>query len=287
MPIDVPALVAESLPAHPLKPQPRVWVTRASQDAAPWVQGLNDLGLDAQSLPLMAIGPVADGREIHLAWQQLAHHPVNYHAVMFVSANAVRYFFQAGPQPSPPWLVVRAWVTGAGSQAALRAAGVPDACIDAPAADAPQWDSEALWAVVAAQAQPGRRVLIVRGADAQGHVAGRDWLSRQLQAAGVAVDPVAAYQRQTPVFSPGQRAAAAQAASDGSVWLFSNSEAIGHLTTALPAQDWSQALAVATHPRIAQHARLAGWGHVAIAQPSLLAVASSVKSMHASRTPRA
>jgi len=284
------------MPAQTLNPLPRVWVTRTSQDAAAWVQGLHDLGLDAQSLPLMAIGPVADGGGVQKAWQQLAQNHSNahanhhaqlqacYHAVMFVSANAVRYFFQAGPQPTPPWRPVRAWVTGAGSQAALREAGVPDAWIDVPAADAPQWDSEALWAVVAAQVQPGRRVLIVRGADAQGHVAGRDWLSRQLQDAGVAVDPVAAYQRQTPVFSPGQRAAAAHAASDGSVWLFSNSEAIGHLTAALPAQDWSQALAVATHPRIAQHARLAGWGRVAIAQPSLLGVASSIKSMHEFRT---
>jgi hypothetical protein len=49
-------------------------------------------------------------------------------------------------------------------------------------------------------------------------------------------------------------------------------------------QDWSHALAVATHPRIAQHARLAGWGRVAIAQPSLLGVASSIKSMHEFRT---
>jgi len=284
------------MPAQTLNPLPRVWVTRTSQDAAAWVQGLHDLGLDAQSLPLMAIGPVADGGGVQKAWQQLAQnhsnahanhhaqHQACYHAVMFVSANAVRYFFQAGPQPTPPWRPVRAWVTGAGSQAALREAGVPDAWIDVPAADAPQWDSEALWAVVAAQVQPGRRVLIVRGADAQGHVAGRDWLSIQLQDAGVAVDQVAAYQRQTPVFSPAQRAAAAHAASDGSVWLFSNSEAIGHLTAALPEQDWSQALAVATHPRIAQHARLAGWGRVAIAQPSLLGVASSIKSMHEFRT---
>ncbi len=268
--------------AQPLIPRPRVWVTRASQDAAPWVRGLNEWGLDAQSLPLMAIGPVVDGYPVHMAWQQLAR----YHAVMFVSANAVRYFFQARPQPQPSWRAVRAWVTGAGSQAALRAAGVPDAVIDAPPAHAPQWDSEALWAVIAPQLQSGQSVLIVRGADAQGHVAGRDWLSNQLQAAAVQVDQVAAYQRQTPVFSQAQRSAAAQAASDGSVWLFSNSEAIGHLTAALPGQDWSQALAVVTHPRIAQQARLAGWGHVAIAQPSVSAVASSIKSLHEFRTPR-
>ena len=269
-------------PAQPMTPLPRVWVTRASADAAPWIDGLNDLGLDAQSLPLMAIGPVGDGRGVQSAWQQLAQ----YHAVMFVSANAVRYFFQASPSPCAPWPQVRAWLTGPGSQAALLAQGVPQGLIDAPALDAPQWDSEALWAVVKTQVRSGQRVLMVRGADATGQVAGRDWLSRQLQAADVQVTQVAAYQRLTPMFSQAQLQSAAQAASDGSVWLFSNSEAIGHLTDALPGQDWSQALAVATHTRIAQHARQAGWGRVAIAQPSLLSVASSIKSLHESRTTR-
>ena len=266
-----------------MPPRTRVWVTRPAADAAAWIQGLNESGLDAQSLPLMAIGPAPDVQPLQTAWQSL----VQYQAVMFVSANAVRYFFQARPQPLAPWGDARVWVTGQGSRAALLALGVPAQTIDAPAADAPQWDSEALWGVVAAQVQSSHKVLIVRGADAQGQVAGRDWLSTQLQARGVQVDQVAAYQRQTPVFSEAQRLAAAQAASDGSVWLFSSSEAIGHLQRALPNQDWSQALAVATHPRIAQHARQAGWGFVAIAQPSLEAVATSIKSSHAFRTPRA
>jgi len=263
-------------------PRSRVWVTRAAQDAAPWIEGLNDLGLDAQHLPLMAIGPAVDVHAVHSAWLHLAQ----YQAVMFVSANAVRYFFQAAPQPTSPWGPTRAWVTGLGSRSALLAAGVDEHLIDAPAADAPQWDSEALWAVIAPQVQPGHRVLIVRGADPEGQLAGRDWLRTQLQAAGAQVDQVAAYQRLTPLFTDVQRLAAAQAAGDGSVWLFSNSEAIGHLQAALPEQDWSRALAVATHPRIAHQARQAGWGFVAIVQPTISAVASSIKSLHEFRTPR-
>ena len=263
-------------------PKPRVWVTRAAADAGPWLQGLNDLGLEPRSLPLMALGPAADGSAVQSAWTQLAQ----YHAVMFVSANAVRYFFQARPVTSPLWGSARAWVTGSGSRAALWASGVPADAVDAPAPDAPQWDSEALWAVIVPQVQPGRRVLIVRGADAQGQVAGRDWLRTQLQEAGVQVAQVAAYQRLVPALSAAQREAATQAASDGSVWLFSNSEAIAHLTAALPQQDWSQALAVATHPRIAAQAQAAGWGCVAISQPAISSVASSIKSLHEFRTPR-
>jgi uroporphyrinogen-III synthase len=256
-------------------------VTRAAQDAAPWIQGLNDLGLDAQSLPLMGIGPATDVQAVHSAWLSLEH----YHAIMFVSANAVRYFFQAAPRPASPWGQMRAWVTGLGSRAALLASGVSELLIDAPASDAAQWDSEALWAVIATQVHAGQRVLIVRGSDAQGQVAGRDWLSTKLQDAGVRVDQVAAYQRLRPIFTDAQCVAAAQAALDGSVWLFSNSEAIANLQAALPDQDWSHALAVATHPRIAQHARLAGWGTVAIAQPLINAVASSIKSIHEFRIP--
>lgn len=239
--------------------------------------------MQAQSLPLMALGPAADASAVQAAWVQLAQ----YHAVMFVSANAVRYFFQACPWASPLWGESRAWVTGSGSRAALWAAGVPAHSVDAPAPDAPQWDSEALWAVIAPQVQPGRRVLIVRGENAQGQVAGRDWLRSQLQNAGVQVAQVAAYQRLVPTLNAAQREAAVQAASDGSVWLFSNSEAMAHLKAALPQQNWSQALAVATHPRIAAQAEALGWGSVVISQPAISSVASSIKSLHEFRTPRA
>ena len=273
-------------PASLASPQPRVWVTRAATDAGPWVQGLSDRGMQAQSLPLMALGPAADLPAVQAAWTGLAQ----YHAVMFVSANAVRYFFQSRPATQgrvAPWGAARAWVTGMGSRAALLAAGMLATAIDAPPPDAPQWDSEALWAVIATQIRPGQQVLIVRGADAQGQIAGRDWLRSQLQAAGVQVAQVAAYQRLVPTLTTAQRAAAAQAARDGSVWLFSNAEAVAHLTAALPGQDWSQALAVATHPRIAQQAQAAGWGHVVIAPPALDSVASSIKSVYEFRTPRA
>ena len=272
-------------PLMPLRPvqRPRVWVTRAPEDAQAWVRGLNESGLDAQSLPLMAIGPAPNLQPLHTAWQHLA----DYHAVMFVSANAVRYFFQARPPSCSVQTSARLWVTGPGSRAALLQAGVADVQIDAPPALSPQWDSEALWAVVASQAQAGQRVLLVRGADAHGQATGRDWLSHQLQAAGVQVAQVAAYQRQTPALNDDQRLAAVQAASDGAVWLFSNSEAIGHLTAALPEQDWSQALAVATHPRIAHTARQAGWGHVTVTQPAMVAVASSIKSLYEFRNPPA
>lgn len=261
-------------------PVPRVVVTRPAREARQWVAQLQSLGIDAVALPLIDIGPVNDLQPVQDAWRRLGE----YVAVMFVSANAVVHFFEANKsQPSVKWhqpaIKTRAWATGPGTSRALLLAGLDRAQIDAPQDDASQFDSEALWTRAGSQVQPGQRVLIVRGGDASGLGAGRDWLSDQLAGAGVQVDRLVAYRRLTPSFTGGQRTLAQQAATDGSVWLFSSSEAVGHLVTQFPAQDWRGARAVATHPRIAETARGAGFGVVCESRPTLDAVVSSIKSL--------
>jgi len=49
---------------------------------------------------------------------------------------------------------------------------------------------------------------------------------------------------------------------------------VGHLRGLAPGADWSAARAVASHPRIAQAAREAGFGRVDLAPPSAAAVAA-------------
>ena len=49
----------------------------------------------------------------------------------------------------------------------------------------------------------------------------------------------------------------------------------------MPCQHWGDALALATHPRIAQVARDVGFGHVQVTRPSLDDVIASIKSMNA------
>ncbi|MBX9937334.1 MAG: uroporphyrinogen-III synthase, partial [Burkholderiaceae bacterium] len=149
------------------------------------------------------------------------------------------------------------------------------------AADAPQFDSEALWSQVHPQVQPSSRILIVRGSDQEGsrEGSGRDWLAQQLQQQGAVVDKVVAYQRSAPVWTAAEQALAVQAASDGSLWLFSSSQAIAHLHTLLPTQIWQQAHALATHPRIAAAAQTLGFGTVAQCRPALKDVAGSIESM--------
>jgi uroporphyrinogen-III synthase len=256
-----------------------VLVTRPQAEAQRWVAGLRTLGLNAQALPLIVIAPVLDLLPLHQAALRLGE----FAAVMFVSGNAVSYFWAqlpAGVQQD--WVqgrfMTRAWSPGPGTTLALRQAGLALSQIDTPAETAPQFDSEALWARVAAQVRPGQRVLIVRGSDAQGQGAGRDWLAEQLDAAGVMVERLGAYRRLPPDWTAPALAQAQQAATDGAVWLFSSSEAIDNLTAQLPGQSWQAARAVVTHARIAATARRAGWGVVWEARPTLAAVAASIKS---------
>jgi uroporphyrinogen-III synthase len=161
---------------------------------------------------------------------------------------------------------------------ALRRAGVPGGRIDAPQDAAAAFDSETLWALVRPQVGAGTRVLIVRGGDAGARPTGRDWLARAIEAAGGVVDTVVAYRRLEPRLDATARALATAASRDGSVWLFSSSEAIAHLRGILPAVDWRDARAVTTHARIAQAAREAGFGAVRLASPRLEDLVASIES---------
>lgn len=266
----------------------RLIVTRPQREAQRWVQSLSTAGYEALALPLIALAPAADQAALHSVWQRLD----DYVALMFVSGNAVDHFFAAKPPQalcfsSQSAIKTRAWATGPGTTAALLRAGVDASMIDAPAADAEQFDSEALWQVVGAQLRPGERVLIVRGSDASGGGAaqgvangvGREWFANRVTEAGASVDFVVAYQRGLPQLAPDDLLTARQAAADGSLWLFSSTEAIANLLALLPQQDWAQARAVATHGRIAAAARAAGFGVVCESRPTLSHLVASIESL--------
>lgn len=248
----------------------RVFVTRPEHEARRWVADLRRFGFDAVGFPLIAILPVLDREPLRAAWERLDR----CRAAMFVSGNAARHFFAAAPAGARWPAATHAWATGTGTVAALVEAGVDAAAIDAPAASSPQFDSETLWSQVAPQVRRGDRVLIVRGGDAQGAASGRDWLADQVAAAGGTVDTVVAYRRAAPALDAAQLA---QAREPG-VWLFSSSEAVANLASLLP-QDWSRASAVATHPRIAQAARQAGFGVVRESRPPLEAIVGVLESL--------
>ena len=277
-------------PDTPCKALPkRVIVTRPAGQAHGWTQALRQAGFEALSLPLIAISPPSDTTALQAAWNHLP----GFDAVMFVSANAVQHFFQAKPPEVPVFtsgspLKARAYATGPGTVSALLACGASADWIDAPDAQAGQFDSEALWDVIHSRVMPGFRVLIARGThgadepDSAGSLpqgAGRDWFASQVERAGGQVEFVVTYQRSAPVLSLNAVALTQVASHDGSIWLFSSSEAVNNLQQSCPGQDWTHGIALATHPRIAAAAREAGFGTVLESRPSLEALVASIESL--------
>ena len=278
----------------------RVIVTRPAHDAQAWVSQLQSSGFLAHAMPLIDIAAVTgedDVAALKLACLSLQ----SYTACMFVSANAVKHFFSLNSELKVPLADVltardasnnvasdradlsrsstltklpRFLAPGPGTAAALRAAGVPAEQMDAPAPDAAQFDSEALWQVVGQRDWRGATVLIVRGkgdAADSSTGSGRDWLMQQWHAAGATVKVVSSYERRAAQLSAEQLALATTASGDGSVWLFSSSEALGNLGSqpGLHNVTWQRAHAVATHPRIQAAAVAAGWGVVHLSRPAL------------------
>ncbi len=271
------------------QPYPVALITRPEPEASDWVQALQARGLLASAFALIEIGPAPDAAQLQLAQTRL----LDYRAVMVVSGNAARHFFKqktalALIQQAQEAIKTRVWAPGPGTAATLRSLGVPAEQIDQPVANAAQFDSESLWQQVGPSVQPGDRILIVRGSEASdarnsGEIAsvgaGRDWLSAKIRSAGGEVDYIAAYTRAAPAFTDAQLNAARAAAQSGACWVLSSAQALGHLLHALPGQSWSNARALATHPRIAQAAHAAGFGTVAQCRPALADVAAALGSI--------
>jgi len=169
----------------------------------------------------------------------------------------------------------------------LLACGVPASQIDTPPPDAAQFDSESLWQVIGQRPWRGKKVLIVRGkgdASDGSSGTGRDWLMQQWRANGSTVDVISSYQRRAPQLSAAQIELAVTASQDGSVWLFSSSEAVANLTgqPSLKNVDWQNARAIATHPRIQAAVQAAGWGVVQPSRPALPDIVQALASIESS-----
>jgi uroporphyrinogen-III synthase len=157
-------------------------------------------------------------------------------------------------------------------------AGVPLAQIIEPAPDSAQFDSESLWQRLRSLDWNGVRVLIVRGDG------GRDWLADTLREHGARVDFVSTYSRSAPNWGSDNQPVldAALLRPDLHVWLFSSSEAIGHLVDRL--NDLKLRLpvasrAIATHPKIAARAMDSGFGVVRESRPAIVDVIACIQSL--------
>lgn len=269
--------------------RPRVIVTRPADDAASWVEALQSRGWQTLALPLIGIGEPSDPA-VRANLQRVREQWASFDALMFVSSGAVQHFFAGLPATSSAdKRATRFWAPGPGTARALKAVlarhGIAASCVDAPADDAAQFDSEHLWPVVNAQIHPGVRVLVVRGAspDAdrppQTAGSGREWLIERCREKGAQVEVCCAYERRAPQWTAAQQAQATEARGPDSLWLFSSSEALGHLRALLPGTDWSRARAVCTHDRIASAARETGFGWVMSCRPAMEDVLRGLESL--------
>lgn len=248
----------------------RLVLTRPRPQCADWLERLAVLGVDAIALPLIAIEPGADKGAARRAWERLPGAAL----AMFVSPNAVERFFAAQPAGQGWPAGVLAATVGPGSAQALLAAGVPAELLRQPPAQAESFDSEHLWPLLASQDWEGRRALMLRGEG------GRDWLAERLRERGAGVESFHIYRRSCPRLDAAERALLAEVRQKPAahVWLFSSSEAIQNLHE-LGIRPSPEALAIATHPRIAETARAQGWPHVVLARPDASAVAAAYRAL--------
>lgn len=277
----------------------RVLVTRPQDQAGPWVERLRQAGVDAAALPLIGIAPMADARPLQAAWAGLAAHRlvvfVSPNAVQFAFAERpAGHAWPASTLAGAPGPGTAKALRGAGVPAD-RLVAPPD---EAPRHDSEAlwqelqphgpWGGHSALIVrglseepASAEASPGRKDVDAQGdpatatgpaLEAVGRAAaeerersgsGREWLAETLRAAGMQVHFVVAYRRGVPSLDTAQRSLwqAAWTRPQQHLWLLSSSEALDHLRT-LGAPDLAASQALATHPRIAQRAREAGFGRV-------------------------
>ena len=256
----------------------------------PLESALKSEGFGLHHWPLIDTTAPLDSALVLQAWHSIDQ----YQAVMFVSPQAVQHFF--AHRPSLSKLVPECWATGPGTREALIREGVEFSHVQIPDETIGLWDTDQLWIQVQHRIKAGARVLVVRGGQAQNHPSastpevqgagaetedagvGRAYLAQQLRVQGVEVQFVVAYLRGAPNWDESQKGLAKKALTDGSVWLFTSSQAAQHLLSLLPGFEFSRAKALATHERIAKQLELLGFGVVVRSRPQTEDLLASLKS---------
>ena len=265
-----------------LDPRATLVVTRPADDAARLIDALRSRGRDVLALPVLAIEPADDPSALAATMARLD----DYALVVFVSPNAIRQALAYRCGPWPPATTIG--VMGPGSVDALAAVGIAEpghrvvspARVPPGAAGDERFDSESLFTALDAQLglQQGfaRPVLIVRGNG------GRAWFAERLRALGIEVDEIAAYRRVRPDVArhAGDALRRLHDAGTPIVFVVTSSEGVDHLVALAEealvergvagpdARTWVlEGAVLAPHRRIADRARSAGFGAVALCAP--------------------
>jgi uroporphyrinogen-III synthase len=239
-------------------------VTRAGDAGQDLSRALAEAGEETLWLPAFVFGPAPDENRAAEVLGGLS----DYQLAIFVSPAAVEATAARLTQPWPTGTAMAA--VGEGTRrailaripAAARAALLAPAGIDA---EGEGGGSEALWQVLRPVLGHTRRALILRAEH------GREWLAEQLAGAGVEVETLAVYTRRPAPVSPeaAARIRGWKAAGQSPVLVVASSEAVETLISQLDpivGAEWARsAFALASHERIAQHLRAAGFEVVKVA----------------------
>jgi uroporphyrinogen-III synthase len=249
-----------------------VVVTRPGAAGQALAEELSRAGQPALWLPAFEFGPAPDEARARAVLASLA----DFDLAVVVSPQAARAAaaLLAGPWPSGTAIAA----VGAGSRAAVLAAiaGARQArLLPGRDEDIRGSGSESLWPLLQAMQPPPRRALLLRAQS------GREWLAGKLEAAGVAVTSLAVYTR-LPFAPPSAlRERLAAAATTGLASVISSSDAVDALANMLADQpEVLRALragnALASHPRIAERLRAAGFARVCVCAPESAAIVASL-----------
>ena len=250
----------------------RIVITRPARQSAGLAQQIAALGGKPVMFPAIVILPPADRSALDRAQRDLAQ----YDYAVFVSANAVEYGV-GDPASWPAHLVALA--PGPGTASALAAVGIGQVRIPATT-----MDSEGLLALPELADVVGKRFVIYRGG---GGTTGRELLGETLSERGAQIDHVECYRRDKPRGDFGTMAAAWRAGEIDALTL-NSSEGLDNMWSLFDGPSRSSMAATPTfvpHPRIAERARMLGFGCVSITAPTDAGLIASLLEYFASRQP--
>ena len=243
--------------------RPPIIVTRAGEAGRALACALQDAGEESLWVPAFELGPAPDAGHVSEVLARLS----SYNLAVFVSPAAVE---ATAARLDGPWPAATAiGAVGAGTRRAIRAR-IPGAALaplfapEAPESGSEGSGSEQLWQVLSPSINRLHRVLILRAEH------GREWLHDQMSAAGARVDAVAVYTRRVAMISSNAAATVRgwQAAGRNAVLVIASSEAVDAVIRQLDGLvgvAWTRsALALASHERIAQRLRTAGFVRVGV-----------------------
>jgi len=255
--------------------RPPIIVTRAGDTGQSLASALVAEGEECLWMPAFVFGPAPDEPRVAQVLGELDR----YNLAVFVSPAAVKATASCLGKPWPRSTAIGA--VGAGTRRAIRAhiPSARDATLFAPEVgdtESDQGGSEALWRALQPAIGQMRRVLILRAEQ------GREWLAEEMAAAGANVDALAVYTRRRAPISPAAQADIHrwQVAGRIAVLVVASSEAVEAVVEQLESvagAAWTRSvLALASHERIAQRLRTAGFTNVKLVAPEVAAIRKAI-----------